>query len=71
MIISTKAIVLRKIKYSDSSLIVDVFTDLEGRKSFFIKGYWEKRKQNSKILTSSLYLKFLLSTIKGKEKLIF
>ena len=29
MIISTKGIVLRKIKYSDSSLIVDVFTDLE------------------------------------------
>lgn len=38
MIISTKAIVLRKIKYNDSSLIIDVFTNIEGRKSFFLKG---------------------------------
>ena len=29
-----KRIVLRKTKYSDSSLIVDIFTELEGRKSF-------------------------------------
>tara|TARA_B000000532_G_scaffold180724_1_gene147121 strand:- start:402 stop:1121 length:720 start_codon:yes stop_codon:yes gene_type:complete len=48
MIISTKAIVLRKIKYSDSSLIVDVFTDLEGRKSFFLKGILGKTKTKLK-----------------------
>ena len=48
MIISTKAIVLRKIKYSDSSLIVDVFTELEGRKSFFIKGILGKTKTKLK-----------------------
>ena len=44
MIISTKAIVLRKIKYSESSLIVDTFTEFEGRKSFFIKGILGKTK---------------------------
>ena len=44
MIISTKAIVLRKIKYSDSSLIVHTFTESEGRKSFFIKGILGKTK---------------------------
>ena len=48
MIISTKAIVLRKIKYSDSSLIVDVFTELQGRKSFFIKGILGKTKTKLK-----------------------
>ena len=48
MIVSTKAIVLRKIKYSDSSLIVDVFTELEGRKSFFIKGILGKTKTKLK-----------------------
>ncbi|MFL2590515.1 MAG: DNA repair protein RecO [Flavobacteriaceae bacterium] len=48
MIISTKAIVLRKIKYSDSSLIVDVFTELEGRKSFFLKGILGKTKSKIK-----------------------
>ena len=48
MIISTKAIVLRKTKYSDSSLIVDVFTEFEGRKSFFIKGILGKSKAKLK-----------------------
>ena len=48
MIISTKAIVLRKIKYSDSSLIVDVFTEFEGRKSFFLKGILGKTKTKLK-----------------------
>ncbi|MBU87256.1 MAG: DNA repair protein RecO [Flavobacteriaceae bacterium] len=48
MIISTKAIVLRKIKYSDSSLIVDVFTDVEGRKSFFLKGILASKKTKIK-----------------------
>ena len=72
MIISTKAIVLRKINYSDSSLIVDVFTELEGRKSFFIKGILGKKKQNLKIHISNLYHKFRLNTIKEKrKKLIF
>ena len=48
MIISTKAIVLRKINYGDSSLIVDVFTELEGRRSFFIKGILGKKKTKLK-----------------------
>lgn len=48
MIISTKAIVLRKIKYSDSSLIVDAFTEFEGRKSFFIKGILGQTKTKLK-----------------------
>ena len=48
MIISTKAIVLRKVKYSDSSLVVDVFTELEGRKSFFIKGILGGKKTKLK-----------------------
>ena len=48
MIISTKAIVLRKIKYSDSSLIVDVFTEFEGRKSFFLKGILGGKKTKLK-----------------------
>ncbi len=48
MIISTKAIVLRKTKYSDSSLIVDVFTEFEGRKSFFIKSILGKSKAKLK-----------------------
>jgi len=48
MIISTKGIVLRKTKYSDSSLIVDIFTELEGRKSFFLKGILGKTKTKIK-----------------------
>ena len=70
MIISTKAIVLRKINYSDSSLIVDVFTELEGRKSFFIKGILGKKKTK---LKNSYFQPLSQISIKynKREKLIF
>ena len=37
MMIKTKAIVLRQLKYGDSSLIVDMFTEQMGRLSFIIR----------------------------------
>ena len=72
MIISTKAIVLRKIKYSDSSLIVDTFTESEGRKSFFIKGILGKTKGKIKNSHFQPLSQILINTIKEKrKKLIF
>src|SRR5699024_5470857 len=38
MIITTKAIVLSAIKYGDSSLIVRLFTQSDGVKSYMVKG---------------------------------
>lgn len=44
MIITTKAIVLSAIKYGDSSLIVRLFTQSDGMKSYMVKGVLTSKK---------------------------
>jgi DNA repair protein RecO (recombination protein O) len=46
MLLSTRGIVLRSIKYSESSLITDIFTEGKGLQSFIISGV---RKGKSKV----------------------
>ena len=43
-IVSTKAIVLSSLKYSDTSLIVKCYTQEEGLKSYLIKGVLKAKK---------------------------
>tara|TARA_B110000240_G_C13460627_1_gene436510 strand:- start:449 stop:1171 length:723 start_codon:yes stop_codon:yes gene_type:complete len=43
-VITTKAIVLSSIKYSDTSLIVKCYTEQEGLKSYIIKGVLKPKK---------------------------
>ncbi|TVZ56214.1 DNA replication and repair protein RecO [Lutibacter sp. Hel_I_33_5] len=47
-IVSTKAIVLSSLKYSDSSLIVKCYTEKEGLKSYLIRGVLKAKKGNIK-----------------------
>ena len=51
MIIKTKGIVLRTVKYSETSLILDVFTQELGLKTYIISGV---RKKNAKITLGML-----------------
>src|SRR5690606_30589641 len=44
MIITTKAIVLSAIKYGDSSLIVRLFTESDGMKTYMVKGVLSSKK---------------------------
>ena len=46
MLISTEAIALSSIKYSESSLIVKCFTLSEGIKSYLIKGIRSRKKSS-------------------------
>lgn len=46
--ITTKAIVLAAIKYGDSSLIVRLFTESDGMKSYMIKGVLSSKKSKFK-----------------------
>ena len=48
-IVSTKAIVLSSLKYSDSSLIVKCYTQEEGVKTYLIKGVLKARKGGIKV----------------------
>ena len=47
-VISTKAIVISALKYSDSSLIVKCFTEQEGLKSYLLRGVLKAKKGNIK-----------------------
>ncbi len=49
MLISTKAIVLSKIKYKDSDLIVKCFTEKLGVKSYMLKGVLKSKKGKLKV----------------------
>jgi len=55
MIIHTKAIVLRAIKFKDSSLIVKFYTE-QGVKSYIIKGILGRKKAKIKAAFSNLKL---------------
>lgn len=48
MIITTKAIVLSAIKYGDSSLIVRLFTESDGMKTYMVKGVLSSKKSKFK-----------------------
>ena len=48
-VVTTKAIVLSSLKYSDSSLIVKCFTETEGLKTYLIKGILKAKKGGLKI----------------------
>ena len=48
-LITTKAIVLSTLKYSDSSLIVKCYTQDEGLKSYLIRGVLKAKKGGIKI----------------------
>lgn len=45
MISSTRGIVIHHLKYSDTSLIATIYTELFGRKSFLIKGVYKPKSR--------------------------
>ncbi len=47
-VVSTKAIVLSSIKYGDTSLIVKCYTELEGIKTYMIRGVLKPKKKGIK-----------------------
>jgi DNA repair protein RecO (recombination protein O) len=48
MLVSTEAIVLSYLKYSETSIIVKCFTQSDGLKSYLIKGIRSVKKKNNK-----------------------
>lgn len=60
MLIKTKGIVLRTVKYSETSLICDVYTEKLGLQTYIISGV---RKKNAKIGASLLQVMSLLDIV--------
>lgn len=60
MLIKTKGIVLRTVKYSETSLICDVYTEKLGLQTYIVSGV---RKKNAKIGASLLQVMSLLDIV--------
>lgn len=60
MVIKTKGIVLRTVKYSETSLICDVYTEKLGLQTYIVSGV---RKKNAKIGASLLQVMSLLDIV--------
>ena len=56
MIYATRAIVLNQIRYGDSSLIVDLYTENLGRQTVFVKGVYSKKSATRAALFQPLHL---------------
>ncbi len=60
MLIKTRGIVLRQVKYSETSLILDIFTEEKGKASFIVSGV---RKAKSSISAGLLQVTSLLEIV--------
>ena len=69
MISKTKAIVLKTVKYSESSVIVKMYTELFGLKSFLIRGVRKKHAKVSANLLQPLSLTEVVFVNKEKDRL--
>ena len=71
MNITTAGIVLHSTKYSDTSLIVKIFTEAQGTQSFIIKGAYGKKSRVKAALFSPMALVDITYNDHGGEKLKF
>ena len=71
MYISTHGIVLQSIKYSDTSLIVKIFTRKNGVVSFIIKSAFSKKNKQPAVYFSPLTILNLIYNETYNEKLTF
>lgn len=71
MNITTAGIVLHSTKYSDTSLIVKIFTEAQGTQSFIIKGAFGKKSRVKAALFSPMALVDITYNDHGGEKLKF
>jgi len=71
MLISTQGIVLQSVKYSDSSLIVKIFTKKSGVVSFIIKNAFSKKSKQPVSFFTPLTILNLIYNETDTEKLIF
>ena len=71
MLVETTAIILSRIKYSDSSLIVKAYTKEFGLKTFIAKGVRGKKKSSSSMFQSFSILELVLYQSKNNSMATF
>ena len=71
MNITTSGIVIHTTKYSDTSLIVKIFTEAQGTQSFIIKGAFGKKSRTKAALFSPMALVNITYNDHAGDKLKF
>ena len=69
MIVKTQAIVLHKIKYSDTAIIVNLYTEELGRIAVMVRGGRNRKSSNSAILFSLLNILDIELDYKAKREI--
>ena len=70
MYLQSKGIILRTTKYSESSLVLDMYTEAKGRKSFIISGIRSKQSKTKAGLMQVMGLVDFVSYDKDSTSLI-
>ncbi len=70
MLCKSRAIVLKTIKYSETSLVVKAYTEQFGLKSFLVRGVRKKHSKNSSNLFQSLHIIEIVFPEKQSSSLI-
>ena len=60
MLIKTRGIIFRSIKYSETSIITDIFTEEKGLRTYIISGV---RKKNARVSASLLQVMSLVDLV--------
>ncbi|MCR4681068.1 MAG: DNA repair protein RecO [Bacteroidales bacterium] len=71
MIVSTSGIVLHSTKYSDTSLIVKIFTEAQGTQSFIVKGAFGKKSRIRASMFAPMALVHLTYAERSNDQLQF
>lgn len=69
MLVKTKGIVIKQTKFSDSGVIVKIFTDELGIQSFFVRGLRSKKSKTKAVLFQPLTLLDLVINYSEKKSL--
>jgi DNA repair protein RecO (recombination protein O) len=56
LIVGTRAIVINHLRYGDSSLVVNLYTESHGRQAVFVKGVFGKKSSKRLVLFQPLHL---------------
>ncbi len=69
MLVKTKGIVIKQTKYSDSGVIVKIFTEEMGIQSFFVRGLRSKKSKTKAVLFQPLTILDLVFNFSDKKSL--
>lgn len=67
MLLTTRGLILRTVKYSETSVICDIFTEAQGVQTYIISGVRQSKSQSGGIVRPMMWVEFVAYQQEGKE----